>query len=919
MASAGIFSIPRPLKFPTVLACLVTLLHASLAVANGLDPVTVQLKWKHQFQFAGYYAALQQGFFAEEGLDVTLLAGGPQISVADEVVSGRADYGVLASELVQERADGKPVLLLGVIFQHSVRAIIVRSDSPVFAPTDLVGKPLMLNRNEQAEFLAMFTAQDVPLDGLNILPKNSRAMDLLISGQIAGMNGSIANQPFVLQEGGVPVRVLRPFDYGIDFIGDSLFTSEAVRDRDPDQVARMTRAVVRGWRYAMDHPEEIVDHILEAYPTSKSRNQLLFEASALRPLILPRLVDIGHISLDRLRETIATYHQLGLIDSRPAVEDLVYDPMHQRLLSRRQMYLVISVLALTVLGAVVLLFFNRQLTKVVAARTRELNLANASLKSEMEERRHAQEQIAESERHFRELIESTRAVAFEVDLASMKFTYLGPQAANLFGFPPEHWTSVDDWFDSVHPHDREEARSYCLEQIGLGLDHDLEYRIMGADGQEVWIHDVVSIVKSGDTPVRARGFLIDVTRRKQAEEEKRVLLQSLSQAQKVEAIGLLAGGVAHDLNNLLTPIIGYSDLLHRSMPPDDEHHRSVTTILTAAERARSLVSQLLAFGRRQILVTRQVDLSRIVQDFSDLLRRSIREDVTITFQLEPHLPPIKADAGQLEQIIMNLALNAQDAMPAGGLLTITTGRTANLDGDPMVTTDNPGGPFVVLTVTDTGVGMDEETQGKVFDPFFTTKESGKGSGLGLSSLHGIVKQHGGHVKLNSIPGKGTSFQVLFPIFQGVTVDEMAGALLPPRGTGDPEAEIAGNETLLLVEDDRFVRDFLVGSLGKLGYKVLAADNGKEAKEILFRRSRKIDLVVSDVVMPEMSGRELYDMVHEDFPDVDFLFMSGYTNEIIARHGILEDGFHFIQKPFNHEQLARKIRQVLEAGCKQDVK
>jgi len=389
---------------------------------------------------------------------------------------------------------------------------------------------------------------------------------------------------------------------------------------------------------------------------------------------------------------------------------------------------------------------------------------------------------------------------------------------------------------------------------------------------------------------------------RESEKALRKSEEQLRQAQKMDAIGRLAGGVAHDFNNMLSVVLSYTDLILGDMKPEDPMRADLEEIRKAGERAATLTRQLLAFSHQQVVLPTIVDLNQILGGIEKMLGRLLGADVELTMLPTPRLGKVKADPGQLEQIIMNLVVNARDAMPHGGRLTI---QTNNTELDERYASEHLGvrsGPHVMLAVTDTGIGMDRETQAQVFEPFFTTKEKGKGTGLGLSIVFGIVKQNGGHVWLYSEPGKGSTFKVYLP-----RTDATADAI-PSQ---PPSAEdVRGSETILLVEDDEQVRVVVRGILRRNGYTVLEAPGAGEALLVVEKYGAKISLLVTDVVMPRMNGPELAERVRESRPDIRVLFMSGYTDEAIIQHGILDSGVTFLQKPITPESLTRKVRQAL---------
>ena len=392
---------------------------------------------------------------------------------------------------------------------------------------------------------------------------------------------------------------------------------------------------------------------------------------------------------------------------------------------------------------------------------------------------------------------------------------------------------------------------------------------------------------------------------KKAEEALRRSEEQLRQSQKVEAIGRLAGGIAHDFNNLLTIINGYTELLLGRIPAEDRMSRDINEIRKAGQRAASLTRQLLAFSRKQILEPKVLDLNTIVVDLEKMLRRLIGEDIELIISPAADLRRTKADPGQIEQVIMNLVVNARDAMPQGGKLTL---ETANVDLDDAYAARHVGvraGAYILLAVSDTGCGMDREAMAHIFEPFFTTKGPGKGTGLGLATVYGIVKQSGGTIEVLSQPGQGSTFQIYLPRVEETEATSPTDAPAPRH--------IGGSETILLVEDAEDVRDLARDILGLMGYNLMTASNPVEAIQVSQDHSGVIHLLLTDVVMPGMSGRQLADRLVADRPGLKVLFMSGYTDNAIVHHGVLDPGTAFVQKPFTPDSLSRKVREVLDAS------
>jgi PAS domain S-box-containing protein len=422
-----------------------------------------------------------------------------------------------------------------------------------------------------------------------------------------------------------------------------------------------------------------------------------------------------------------------------------------------------------------------------------------------------------------------------------------------------------------------------------------QFEFERTDGQR---REVDLLAKKDVLPGRHLATMVDLTEQKRLEAQVR-------QAHKMESVGRLAGGIAHDFNNLLTAIGGYTELMLRRIPEGDPLRHDAEEIGIAAERAANLTRQLLAFSRRQVLQPRLLDLNTVVVDMENMLQRLIGEDVTLETLLEPELGAVRADPGQLEQVILNLAVNARDALPRGGTVTIETANVELRGPDAEENSCGNEGDFVLLTIADDGHGMDDEVRAQLFEPFFTTKD-GQGTGLGLATVYGIVKQSGGYIWVDSEPGAGSCFRVYLP-----RVEAEAPVVPGPSGLGVETPQ--GAETILLVEDEEIVRELVKEMLTGFGYSVLEARNGREAIDVSLAHPGPIDLLVSDVIMPGMSGPEAARVVVESRPATRVLFISGYTDSAIVHHGVLERGTEFLQKPFNSQTLAQKVRAVLDGA------
>jgi len=503
--------------------------------------------------------------------------------------------------------------------------------------------------------------------------------------------------------------------------------------------------------------------------------------------------------------------------------------------------------------------------------------------------------LRESEDRFHAFMDNSPAVAFMKD-EDGRFVYVNQLFERFFKLTRLQWlgkTDFDLWPEETARQLRDNDRAILAEDRPAEIFETFP----GPDGiLRNWL-----VFKFPVKDHAGRRFLggmaVDITERRQLE-------QQLRQALKMEAIGKLAGGVAHDFNNVVTIITGYSDMVLSRIGPEDPMRRDIEQIKKAGDRAHSLTRQLLAFSRRQMLQPKVLDLNAVVSNLEPMLHRLIGENIELAIVLKPGLGQVKADPGQLEQVIMNLTINARDAMSQGGKLLLETDNATLDDVYARQHLPMQPGSYVHLAVSDTGCGMDEATQSRIFEPFFTTKEQGKGTGLGLSTVYGIVKQSGGYIWAYSEPGQGTTFKIYLP-----RVAAPADSVLPvTHWSALPQ----GTETLLLVEDEPEVRWLVRDMLQQLGYTILEARHGIEAQVLSIQHPGPIHLLITDVVMPQMSGREIAEQLRSEHPETKVLYMSGYTDDAVVRHGVLAAEVAFLQKPFTPEALAVKVREVLDS-------
>jgi len=688
-------------------------------------------------------------------------------------------------------------------------------------------------------------------------------------------------------------------------------------------------ALAHAQRYSLTHRQlqetnqrlTLVNQISRRLSAILDMDQLLTEVV---PLVQGGLgyshVGIGLVDNDEIVFQTITNHSEMLPDIKLKVEEpniaswviknnqaqLVTDvkqAAHYRLHPDLNINSVLAVpirLARQVLGVLVVASdqvaaFNEEDQELLQAIADQLALALQNAESYGKLRQMAIKALQESEERLRNIYEAANDAIFLIDPDTGHIIEANPRASQMLGYSQEELVGMP--IQQIHPDQ-------------TGLVNQLWQQTL--KDQPCQSDQLTCITKSCDqipvetsfspVQIRDRKYILamvrDVTERKQLEAQ-------LRQSQKMEAIGRLAGGIAHDFNNLLTVITGYSELLQNQMA-DEKMRKDAQQIIKAGERASALTRQLLAFSRRQMLQPKVVDINGIVADTEKLLRRLIGEDIELMTQLEPTLGRVKADPGQIEQVIMNLAINARDAMPRGGKLSIETANVKLSDKRARQYLGIEPGRYILLAVSDTGIGMDADTQAHIFEPFFTTKAQDKGTGLGLATVYGIVTQSEGAIKVYSEPNQGTTFKIYLP-----QIEDVATADMPADSPETTDQLPQGTETVLLVEDEAGVRGLAREILQRSGYSVLEAKSGSEALKISDQYKATIHLLLTDVVMPHMSGQELAEKLVLTHPETKVLYMSGYTDKAIVNHGILEPGTQFLQKPFTPELLARRLRAVLD--------
>lgn len=857
------------------------------AAENSLQKVTLALKWKHAFQFAGYYAAINKGFYRAEGLDVTLTVPDNSVFPVESVIKSLAEYGVSSGDLIKARVEGAPIVVLGVIFQHSPIILLSRKDKNLMYLADYVGKNLMVadGAGGWEEVLAMFIKEGINPALLRKSP-HQWSVDPIISGEVDASVDYITDQPHQMLLKGVEPRAIKPIDYGIDFYADSLFTSESELKNNPKRVEAFLKASIRGWEYALSHIDEMVKLIIEM-PGVRERGlteeHLKFEAGQMLELIQPKLVEIGHMNPARWKRMADTYASLGVIPAGSSLDGFLYQPDGHARQYRQIMHFFTVTLFLAGFTVMLIMLWNYKLKQQVKIQTEKLN-------------------------------ESRSFTIQAVDYSRQLFGWLTPDgvlqfanktALEMIAKSPRDVIGQPFWSCPWFAHDplEQERLKNAIAQVATGatVNYEVIHFTSAGDRREINFSLRPILDQSGAlTMIVAEGN--DVTNEHESKRKESAMSELLHQTQKLEALGQLAGGIAHDFNNSLTGIIGAAELIKTSKAFPPELTDFVQMILKAAERAGNLTKKLLTFSRKGNKASTAVNVAPIVNDAAAILRSTINKNIEVIIEQNASQTSVIGDDALLQNCLLNLGINASHAMGDGGKLTISL---ANLTLDEQYCAASPfnlkPGEYLEITVRDTGCGMPPEVQCRIFEPFFSTKDQGKGTGLGLAAVYGTIREHNGAITVYSEVGTGSVFHIYLPVcssqkLTGITHDPV------PIGTG----------TVLLIDDEELIRITADAILKGLGYTVIQAENGVEGIKAFKENRDKIVLVILDMIMPVMGGREAFIKLREISQTVPIVISSGFAKEedMLALKAQHIGGF--LQKPFRRAQLAEVLARAIKS-------
>jgi len=872
--------INRNLKMLVKAYCAYLLLLCPLP-AYALEKATVQLKWLHHFQFAGYYAALEKGFYREAGLDVSIVEGGPSVEVEEAVIKGKADFGIGTSALLLHRAHGDDLVVLGQIYQHSPAIFLTPRNTGIRSIADMAGRRFMYS-NQHGDMLALLMKNGISKENIKEIPHRGDPEDL-INGKADVMIAYSFNEPFIFEQIGEPYLIFSPMTYGIDFYGDNFFTTRKLTEERPAFVKAFREATLRGWRYAMANKEETADLILARYSKGKNREWLLFEANQMETLIQPGLIEMGYQSPSRWQHIAEVFSRLGMLPPGFDPKPIIYEPkQHQdyRLLISS---LFVAGAIIAILTCLILVFRN----------------LNRRLTAEVNERRQSETALATSERKYASIFD------------------LIPDMIGITRLDDGTFIEVNRGFEACSGWTREEVIGRSTLDLRL-WDNETRKRAIEIVKGKGYLDNFEFIFskKSGENrnalmfliPIELDGvnslfFMArDVTLHKMAEQERLALERQLLHAQKLESLGVLAGGIAHDFNNILTAIVGNTELALLRLPPESPVLDNLHRIEKAAVRATDLARQMLAYSGKGKFVVETIDINRLVEEMGHMLEVSISKKAILHYNLAKSLPHLEADATQLRQIVMNLVINASEAIgDRSGIITVTTGdmvcdpsNLSNISPDENI----DEGHYVYLEVNDNGCGMDKDTQARIFDPFFTTKFTGRG--LGMAAVLGIVRGHKGSINVYSEEGKGSRFRVLLP------ASNKSAAILSSNNQSD---NWKGNGTVLLVDDEESIRAICSEMLEELGFKVITASDGREAIKI-YKSCNDISLVLLDLTMPHLDGEQTYRELRKLSFDAKVVISSGYSEYEVSNKLAGKGIAGFIQKPYKLSALREVTKNLI---------
>lgn len=873
------------------LGLLCCLLGKLASAAPPLEPVTVQLKWQPQFQFAGYYAALEYGFFQEEGLDVTLLPGGTDIAPLIEVLEGRADYAIEAGELVFYRLQGKPVVALASIFQHSPAMLMTEGKAGLRTPHDLAHKRIGIQVGGQpiVEIAAMFVNEGVTLDALALQP-NRPGMEPLLSGQVDAEYGYMTNEPFLNQQAGRDIHYIQPITYGVDFYGDTLFTSERHLEEHPAQVAALRRAVVRGWQYALENPDDMITVLLKHYP-QLNREALQFEASHIHELVKPDIVQIGHMNVERWRRMADTFVKLGMVNDTSKLDGFWYDPDQKP--DYRWVWWVLGGF-----GVVALLgFIGSGLVAWVNGRLQE---KNTLLQQTMQAQEESERLLQESQRSLQSLIGNLPGMAYRChNNADWAMEFVSEGCESLTGYPAE-WLIGSQrltWTSLIHPDDRDAVTATVINASNAGHPFQLSYRIKHRSGEWCWVWEqghCVAYDAAGE-PLMLEGLIMDITSQVDVQQKLQQAKEQADAATRAKSIFL--ANISHEIRTPLNAVTGLAQLLQRE-DLQGKQRDYAEKLHSSSRLLLGIVEDVMDFSCIEAgeVVLRPVpfNVQGILQSVQHIVQDSIQEKgLAFRLEVQDDIPTVLVgDPLRLSQVLNNLLINAVKFTNKGSVslhvsLQAHTAAKVRLQ----------------FSVRDTGIGIPANQRESLFEPFVRIDsgehEAVKGAGLGLSISRHLVELMGGAITVESIPGVGSEFA-----FNADFGCDAASTLLPntPTSSLDTAESLLKGARILVVDDDALNLMISIELLHILGCVTEQAENAIQARLALVAQT--FDLVLMDLEMPSMTGDALTGELRTDprWQTLPIIAMTAHANNHVRERCLASGMSDYLAKPIDVAQL-----------------
>ncbi|MBL6996122.1 ABC transporter substrate-binding protein [Desulfobacula sp.] len=993
----------------------------NLNVSNGhLQTVTLQLKWKHQFQFAGYYAALEKGYYSEAGLDVKIIEIQSGEESINKVIDGKADFGIAMSDLILHRANGKPVVALASIFQHSPLIILTPKASGIENIHVLKGKRLGLEAHS-TELIAYLENEGLSLEEIKLHP-HDYSISNLISGEVDAISAYSTDEPFLLFNKGIEYNIFTPRSGGIDFYGDTLFTSEAQIKENPERVSAFLNASLKGWQYALENSEEIIDLILSKYTQRHSREHLLFEAQHSKTLIMADVVQLGYMNPGRWNNIAETYAKLGQIDKNFSLKGFVYvseSGADYGWLKRR----LLSVIGIAIAILAVILMWNRRLSKEITERKqaeealrksealhqeaqrvakighweldspsgkplwseevfhifgldpkksepsfsahvniihdedwdlldhsiqelstngtpfdiefrilrpgggiRWMHARGSANKNEdgsvarmfgtaqdITDRKQIEETLQESEAKYRRVSDNSPAVLYQFMMTpdgAFSFPYVSDVVEATIGISAEEIMKDSSKFlGMVHPEDQKMFQESIMKSVESLESFPLIFRCM-KDGGEIWVETRGTPAPLADGGMLWDGFLLNITKRKQAEEEREKLQEEVLKARKLESLGTLAGGIAHDLNNLLFAVMGNISLAQDDLKPETGTSENLKEAEQACIKAKELSARLITFSKGGDPVKKMMSIKSLLKNtvISALSGSDIKPEISISDDIRQ----ANIDEGQIKQVVRNIVANAKEAMDDNGQLTVSC-ENVDIAEEGYMTLSK--GEYIKISFKDHGCGISKENLKKIFDPYFSTKDMGadKGQGLGLTICYSIIKKHGGLINVESKLETGSTFSIYLPAFL-VKEPELQKSEEKPVAQKPVKKPAIGTGKILLMDDEEAIRTLLGRVINRLGHDVESCIEGRETVEIYtnaMESKEPFDMVILDLTSKiGMGGQETMRRLLEIDPDVKGIIITGYSDDPVVANFRAYGFSGFVIKPTTMDELSEVINEVL---------